>query len=150
MKKFMFSMEKLLTYKNQSLENQLAILGDLNNQLSQTTQQIKVLLSEKDKYCEEFDRRVKQRAVPALFQIYQNYLNEIKEQVRIKEETRLGISKKIEQQIEVIKTLKQEAKSLETLKEAKLKEHKTEAGKLSELQLEEFILSARSISREFQ
>lgn len=145
MKKFMFSLEKLLTYKNQSLENQLAVLGDLNNQLRQTTHQIKVLLREKDKCSEEFDRKAKQKAAPAVFQIYQNYLDELTEQVRAKEEKRLGILKKIEQQIEIIKTLKQEAKSLETLKEAKLKEHQAEAGKRLELQLEEFVLASKRI-----
>ena len=150
MKKFMFSMEKLLTYKNQHMANQLAILGELNHQLHQTNQQIKALIQEMGNYGREFDCKVKQKAAPALFQIYQNYLNALKEQIRLQEEKKLDISKKIEQQVKVIKQLKQETKSLETLKDAKFREYQAVTAKRSELQLEEFVMASRSIRHEFQ
>ena len=143
MKKFEFQLEKLLSYKGQMLDSELMTLGVLNNQLADAQHKLYALQEEQEQYRVEFEIKILEKTTPATCQMYISYKEHLKEQILNTEKTIEAITAQLDRQIELIKKLKLETKSLETLKTSRYDEYKKEDQKAEELQLEEFVSTAK-------
>jgi len=147
MKKFEFQLEKLLSYKGQMLDSELMTLAVLNNQLSDAQHKLFALQESQEQCRAEFENKMLEKTTPATCRMYIFYTEHLKEQILNMERTIESISAQIDKQIELIKKLKLETKSLETLKTSRYDEYKKEDLKAAELQLEEFVSTAKILKR---
>ncbi len=147
MKKFEFQLEKLLSYKGQMLDSEMMTLAVLNNQLSESQLQLLTLQAEQEQCRIEFESKMLEKTTPATCRMYNFYKEHIKEQILNTQRTIESITVQIDKQIDLIKKLKLETKSLETLKTSRYDEYKKEDQKAAELQLEEFVSTAKIIRK---
>lgn len=147
MKKFEFELEKLLSYKGQMLDSELMTLAVLNNQMSDAQHKMFSLQAEQEQCRAEFEIKMKEKTSPAVCRMYIYYSEHIKDQINNTQRIIDSIAAQIDKQIELIKKLKVEAKSLETLKTSRYDAYKKEDLKAAELQLEEFVSTAKIIRK---
>lgn len=143
MKKFEFNLEKLLTYKDQTLDSELMTLAVLNSHLSEHQEKLYALQKEQEQCRSEFESEILNQTTPASCRLYAFYDEYIKEQIKQTENEIKKVSVQIEKQVALIKKLKIETKSLEILKAVKLDEYKKEGLKTAERQMDEFVSTAR-------
>lgn len=147
MKKFEFQLEKLLSYKGQLLDSELMTLAVLNNQMSDAQHKLFALQGSQEQYRVEFETKMLEKTTPATCRMYTFYKEHLKEQILNVERTIDSISAQIDKQIDLIKKLKLETKSLETLKTSRYDEYKKEDMKAAELQLDEFVSTAKILRK---
>lgn len=145
MKKFQFHLGKLLSYKDQNLENEMMILGGLNKQLEEEMEKKTVLEDQQEKCRINYEKEITESFTVTACQVYLHYTSFLKEQIKMVGKRIEEISKKIDVQIEIVKNLKLETRSLEIVKENRYEEYKKEILKESEKQMEEFITTAKII-----
>lgn len=143
MKKFQFHLGKLLSYKDQNLENEMMILGGLNKQLAEEQEKMSALADQKKKCTENYEKEMTVSITPTACQVYLHYMSFLKEQIKIVEQRIEAITTRIDLQIEVVKNLKLETRSLEIVKENRYDEYKKEVVKETEKQMEEFISTSK-------
>jgi len=146
MKKFKFSLETVLDYKNQ-------VLSSLQNEhgtiLAQLHRQEEVLQNLQNQYYEA-DDEFTQRKMEGMSIIdalsYEQYLRAMERQLyneaKILEEIKQAEEAKRNQVI----AAKQDTSSIEKLKEKKLEAYRKEVQKIEEANLEDFISTARIMS----
>ena len=139
MKKFQFQLGKLLSYKDQNLENEMMIMGGLTRQLSDEMDKMLDLEDQQGKCRFNYERDMVASITPTACQVYIHYMSFLKDQIKIVEKRIEEITEKIDIQIEVVKNLKLETRSLEIVKENKYDEYKKELIKDSEKEIEEFV-----------
>ncbi len=149
MKKFQFHMEKLLSYKGQFLDSEKMNLAVLNNLLKDAEERLESLKREMRNNKVEFEGKMKEQITPVACRVYASYESHIKEQIHICEREISEISEQIEKQVARVKDLKIETKSLETIKESRFIEYQKEDLKKSELFVDEFVSTARVMSKGF-
>lgn len=145
MKKFQFHLGKLLSYKDQNLENEMMILGGLTRQLSEEMDKQLDLEDQQEKCQKNYEQDMANSITPMACQVYIHYMSFLKEQIKIVEKRIDEITEKIDLQIEVVKNLKLETRSLEIVKENRYDEYKKEIVKENEKQMEEFITTSKII-----
>lgn len=143
MKKFQFHLGKLLSYKDQNLENEMMILGGLTRQLSDEMDKQLDLEDQQEKCQKNYERDMANSITPTACQVYRHYMSFLKEQIQIIEKRIDEITEKIDIQIEVVKNLKLETRSLEIVKENRYDEYKKELIKENEKEMEEFITTSK-------
>ncbi|MBC3797036.1 hypothetical protein [Acetobacterium tundrae] len=139
MKKFQFQLGKLLSYKDQNLENEMMIMGGLTRQLSDEMDKMLDLEDQQEKCRLNYERDMAASITPTACQVYIHYMSFLTDQIKIVEKRIEEITEKIDIQIEVVKNLKLETRSLEIVKENKYDEYKKELIKDSEKEIEEFV-----------
>jgi flagellar export protein FliJ len=143
-KKFEFKLDKLLRYKDQLLESELAVLAGLNAEMKRADDRLKALTAKRLANRAELEEKQSSGAIlPAACQIYFRYDNYLRAEITDAKRLIALIAAKIEKQIEVIKELRLETKSLELMKEAKLTSYRKEELKAAEQQMDEFVNTAR-------
>lgn len=143
MKKFQFHLGKLLSYKDQNLENEMMILGGLNKQLAEEQEKMSALVEQKKKCTENYEKEMTVSITPTACQVYLHYMSFLKDQIKIVDKRIEVITTRIDLQIEVVKNLKLETRSLEIVKENRYDEYKKEVVKETEKQMEEFISTSK-------
>jgi|LGVF01.2.fsa_nt_gb flagellar biosynthesis chaperone FliJ len=143
MKKFKFDLEKLLTYKDQRLENEKMILGKLNKELENEEKKRVELEKKRCIYIENYEKKLQECVSPEFCYRQTTYIQLLKDQIK---EIVLIINKMtelVDDQIDVVKNLKMETKSLEIIKDNRYSEYKKEILKDSEIQIEEYLSSIK-------
>ncbi|MBK5244628.1 MAG: flagellar FliJ family protein [Eubacteriaceae bacterium] len=149
MKKFQFHLGKLLSYKDQNLENEMMILAAFNKQLEEEQKRLLELKSDQENCNRNFEKEMSVSIIPEACQVYLRYLSFLKEQIKLILKKIKAIAEKIDVQIEIVKNLKLETRSLEIIKETRYNEYKIEMVKESEKELEEFMVTAKIINESF-
>ncbi|MGV8906697.1 MAG: flagellar FliJ family protein [Acetobacterium sp.] len=149
MKKFQFHLGKLLSYKEQNLENEMMVLATFNKQLQEEQQRLLELENDQENCNRNFEKEMSVSITPESCQVYLRYFAFLKEQIKMIIKKMKEIAEKIDGQIEVVKNLKLETRSLEIIKETRYNEYKIELTKESEKQMEEFIVTAKIINENF-
>jgi flagellar export protein FliJ len=147
MKKFQFNLEKLLSYKGQILDSEMMTLAVLNNQLHSAEKKLAALREDQIKCKTEFEKKMLTQTTPADCQLFNNYADYLKGQIKLGEKEIEVITKQIDQQIEIIKKIKLETKSLDTIKTSRLDEYIKKDIKTSELQIDEFVATAKIMKK---
>ncbi|KNZ41760.1 flagellar FliJ family protein [Acetobacterium bakii] len=145
MKKFKFHLGKLLSYKDQNLENEMMILAALNKHLQEEQKILLALKNEQDQCVANFERDMAAGITPNACQVHLRYLDFLKEQIKAMIKKISELTVKIDMQIDVVKNLKLETRSLEIIKETRYDEYKKEVLKESEKEIDEFMTTAKII-----
>lgn len=139
MKKFIFQLEKLQSYKGQMLDSEMMALAVLNSQMEEVKKRLSALRMEREQCRTEFEEKMMENTTPVTCRMYGQYMEHLKEKILNEEKNLDQIKEQIDKQVELIKKLRLETKSLETLKTARYDEYKKENLKAEEWQLEEFV-----------
>ncbi|WP_312700046.1 flagellar export protein FliJ [Sedimentibacter sp.] len=148
MKKFSFSLQKILEIKEQVLDNLKIEMGNLNRDLDTAEQQIKKLKSEFKQLNEELNGKCAVSVSVGEMTYYKMYMNNVLKQTEKKEEEKNIILKKIEAKRHEIVNANMEISSLEKLKEKELEKYNKEVMKREEIFIEEFV-SNKSILNKY-
>jgi len=143
MKKFNFSLQKVLEIKEQLLENSKIELGNLNNELSKLENLISDIKLDYKEFTEEFDRKiVKSVSVPEMAFFKISSMGMIR-QIENKEKERDVILYRIDEKKKEIIEKNTEISGLEKLKEKELTEYNKVIAKREEIFIEEFVSNKR-------
>jgi len=148
MKKFSFSLQKILEIKGQVLDNLKIEMGNLNRELSTVEQQIKNLKTEFKQLNDEFVEKCAVSVSVGEMTYYKMYMDNVLKQTDKKEEEKNIILKKIEAKRHEIINANMEISSLEKLKENELEKYKKAFMKSEEIFIDEFV-SNKSILNKY-
>lgn len=143
MKKFEFKLEKLLSYKSQTLNGEHMKLAIIRKALEEQESQLENLISQKKKCELDFEKKLKGTIMPGAFLLHNSYMKDLEERIKEKQTEILVTTENLNKQIEKVKSVKLETKSLEILKDSRFDEYKKEDIKKSELVIEEFVSTSR-------
>lgn len=141
MKKFNFSLGKMLDYKDQLLEREKGALSQLNAHKNELQSKIEAL--ENDFSECEFRRQEDSIKGTSIFKLqsYNYMMNSIRQEVENITEQLEYLEIAIEKQMKVVVTASQEVSGLDKLKEKQLQEYNDMLAKADELMISEFISS---------
>lgn len=147
MKKFNFHLDKLLSYKEQNLDNEMMILGEFNKELDQCEKNLVFLQNKLIHKTKEYENALLGSISPLACQVHLRYLDAVKEEIKVAEKELEKIRVKVEKQIEVVKNIKLETRSLEIMKEKRYDEYIQEVNKETEKELEDFVTTAGEMKK---
>ena len=145
MKKFKFSLEKILQLKNQFLKSLKNDLGILQIQLREKENEINELKIKYKTTEEIYKIKSSSSILPYEIKQYKDFLNSILNRIKKEEETKNLIIKKIEAKKQEIIDMNIEISSIEKLKEKKLVRYNYEVQKMEEILIEEFVSSIDNV-----
>jgi flagellar FliJ protein len=146
MKKFKFSLEKILQLKEQILKNLKNDLSFLQLALKEKEAEIQDLWSKYYKTDNEYKERSSKSIMPYEIAQYKDYMSYILNMIKKKEEEKLVIIKKVEAKKQEIINMNIEISTLEKLKEKKLIKYNYNVQKMEEILIEEFVSNLTSVS----
>lgn len=147
MKKFKFHLGKLLDYKDQNLDNEMMVLGELNKELDLCEKHLIHLQNRLFQKKQDYEEALLASIAPSACQMHLYYIEAIKEEIKAAEKELSVIKEKVENQIEVVKNLKLETRSLELIKEKKFEEYQQEVNRENEKVMEEFITTSNEMKK---
>ncbi|QSX07199.1 hypothetical protein JYG23_07600 [Sedimentibacter sp. zth1] len=146
MKKFEFSLEKILQFKNQNLKNLKNDLSNLQFLLSKKDEEIENL---KIKYIKSDNLYIEKTRTLILsyeIQYYKDYMNSLLNLIKKKSEEKQILLKKIElKKLEIIE-MNREISTIDKLKEKKVDEYNKALQKSEEIFIEEFVTASSLMS----
>lgn len=144
MKKFKFSLDSVLSYKQQVLD---ALKGEHAAILAQVREQENVLEAAWQSY-RDCDEEYRQRKVEGMTitdaMVYQNGLRVLERDIQRETEKLEALRKKEEKKRQEVVDAKIDTSSIEKLKEHKLKDYRKAEQKAEEVLIDEFVSSARA------
>ncbi|MGD9568630.1 MAG: flagellar export protein FliJ [Sedimentibacter sp.] len=147
MKKFNFSLQKVLEIKEQVLESLKIELGILNNDLFNIDESIKNFKKQFSDINNEFVLKSSISVSVGEMTYYKMLMNSILKQIESKEEEEHVVFKKIESKRQEIVNMNMEISSIEKLKEKELEKYNKAVLKSEEIFIEEFV-SNKSLTKE--
>lgn len=145
MKKFAFSLERVLNFKNQTLDvlkSELATLQQEMNDLEQFISHLQEVFTQTNK---TLVAQMEQGVSASEINVYKVYLNDINLHIKKKLEEKEQLSFKIARKQTEIISANVEIASLDKLKQKQYEEYQKAAQKASETELEEFINNLTAI-----
>ena len=148
MKKFVFSLQKVLELKEQLLENMKKELTNLNRECEKIEMFIKSLIIKFTEIEKEYVQKSYKSISAGEMSYYKMLCESILIQIENKENEKETILKRIADKRQEIINMNTEISSLGKLKEKELEKHKKECLKIEELFIEEFV-SNKAMSNEY-
>lgn len=139
MKKFVFSLEKVLKLKQQLLDVKINEMTVLQLALKKIDDEIEQLNLEFGNHNRELNSSMKNGISPKKAMIYKMYFNNITEQINICNIRKYEVIKQIQLKQNELVSLKSEISGYEKLKEKQREEYDKILQKQFELEIEEFI-----------
>lgn len=147
MKKFKFTLGRMLDYKDQLLDEEKNKLALLRQKKQEIDDHIESLLRELDKLSETMLQE-QERGITA-FQLlsYESQRTNIRRQIeQLKKEQALA-KLEVKRQVQVVVQATQEVSKLDKLQDKQLEEYKKMVMKAEELEIEEFVSSRRIVTQ---
>lgn len=148
MKKFNFSLQKVLEIKEQLLDNFKIELGGLNNDLKNINDAVDNLKCQFRDINHEFVNKSRISISVGEMTYYKLLMESIFKQIEVKEEEKYDIIKKIEAKRQEIVNMNKEITSLEKLRDKELEKHNKDVEKSEEIFIEEFV-SNKSMTKNY-
>ena len=145
MKRFAFSLERLLSYKRQVFDAERAILGDMHAALARFTAELREIKAETRRRADELAELSARGTSVVEMQRHKNYLRRLDEAAWEKNRQITLQRQAIEVQTEKVREAKIEISTIENLRERKLEEYRYAENKEQELFIEEFVSFQRSV-----
>lgn len=139
MKKFKFSLEKLLLYKEQQLRLEKENLGLLRHEKVTFESELNIVFSDIIRRKEEYIEKSRSGMVARDAQIYQIFQEHLNAQTEKLKNLICFSQDKIEAQLEVIAEMSKEISTLEKLRDKQIAAHQYELMKADEIFIEEFV-----------
>lgn len=147
MKKFKFTLGRMLDYKDQLLDEEKNKLALLRKKKQEIDDHIESLLRELDKISVTM-RQEQERGITA-FQLlsYESQRTNIRRQIeQLKKEQTLA-KLEVKRQVQVVVQATQEVSKLDKLQDKQLEEYRKMVMKAEELEIEEFVSSRRIVTQ---
>jgi len=138
-KKFRFSLQKLMDFREQELERQKNTLSMLQADLRRIQEARELLLDKVDEQSEQLDRVCRMGAVASEIAMRKRYIVTLQQEIHLKEQQAVLKQQEIENQLGVVVEATKDVKTLEKLEEKQLEEYNHQAGKENEQFIEEFV-----------
>ncbi len=139
MKKFRFTLDKLLDYKGQLLEKEKNDLAALNLRRAETQEEIELLESELHRAQDSFNEKAARGIAATDMMVFANYQKGLRIKIEDARKELCEIEKEVERQTGVVVEASKEVSSLEKLEEKQLEEYKFRAAKAEESFIEEYV-----------
>lgn len=144
MKKFSFSLEKLLSYKEQVFDIERGVLATMNALLHQLREELTALQQEKKRSGDELNARYAQGVTALDIARHKTYLDALGEAMEEKK-IRIELQRQaIDRQTDKVREAKIEISTMEKLREKKLEEYNYSQQKAQELFIDEFVSNQRA------
>jgi len=146
MKKFIFSLQKLLDYKIQVLDAERATLADMNAVLRGFEDELEAFQAERARRSREYQERIATGVTPVDMEMYRNYLRTLDDAI-FQKEVQIDMQRKvIDKQMDKVRETNMDISIIEKLKENKLEEYNHLDRKEQELFIEEFVTNKKVMS----
>lgn len=142
MKKFQFTLNKLLDYKDQLLEREKNELAAINAQLALAYDEEKSLQNTLKSATDEFNEKAAAGMSALEMTIFTMYHKSLRTQIEDAQKNIERILEEKERQTEVVTEASKDVKSLEKLEEKQYEEYSFRAAKAEEAFIEEYVVSA--------
>lgn len=139
MKRFQFTLQKLMDFREQELDRQKNTLSMLQADLRRIQEAREVLLDKVDEQSEQLDRVCRMGAVASEIAMRKRYIVTLQQEIHLKEQQAVLKQQEIEKQLGVVVEATKDVKTLEKLEEKQLEEYNHQAGKENEQFIEEFV-----------
>ncbi len=139
MKRFEFSLNKLLNYKDQVLKKEKNDLANLRKQQQQAIDEKHEMIGKLKHSNEDFVIKSNFGMTPQHIALAKSYMNSLSEQIRSLERIIVILEGQIEKQLGVVIEATKEVSSLEKLQEKQLEEYKKEFQKAEETFIGEYV-----------
>lgn len=142
MKKFKFTLDKLLDYKGQILDREKNDLAALNVAKAEALELKAGLEDELRRNQDEFNRKAAEGISPVDMMVFTNYHGVLRMRIEDTEREIEELEEKIAQQLNVVTEASKEVKSLEKLEEKQLDDYRFKLQKSEESFIEEYVNGA--------
>lgn len=139
MKRFEFSLEKMLDYKDQVLRDEKNRLAELRQKLDYLIQTLNSLREEFAKCNNELNEKTREGVAPQEVLLRKSYLNALNERIKMQTQQVKFAQARVNDQMTVVVKVSQDISTLEKLKERQYEEYLLEESKELQLLIEEFV-----------
>ena len=147
MKKFFFSLDTVLRYKEQILDNLKGEHARILQKIRMCEQEIEALERERMDCAREFGRKRERGMAINDIRTYENYLESLRLKIIQKKNQLERLLEEEEKKREQVVEAKKETSSIDKLKERKRFEYEKEVQKQEELSIEEFVTTRDAMAR---
>lgn len=144
MKKFAFSLQRLLDYTTQMLDIERATLADMNAVLRGFIEELEALRAEYAMRGREYAEKAAEGTTPLEMRMRRDYLTSLDDRIHSKQVQIEMQRKVVEKQTDKVRDTKMEISTMEKLRENKLDEYNALDQKEQELFIEEFVSNAKA------
>ena len=146
MKKFRFSLETVLDYKQQALDSLRAEHGAILAQVRAQEQAVQALEEEHRRADDEFTQR-KLEGINVLDALnFEQYLRAVERRLQTEHQKLEALERQEEKKRSQVVEARKETATIEKLKEHKLEDYRKAVQKAEELQIEEFVSTTRAMA----
>lgn len=139
LKKFHFTLQKLLDFRNQELDRQKNTLAALQGEKKHIEEARELLVQKVMEQSEQLQRVYKFGAVASEIAVRKRYIVTLQQEIHLKEQQAVQKQKEIEEQLNVVVEATKDVRTLEKLEEKQLEEYNFKANKENEQFIEEFV-----------
>lgn len=139
MKRFYFSLQKLMDFRQQELDKQKNVLGALQAELRKIDEDTESLRGKLERQSAELVRVCAEGAQAYDIAFRKRYIVTLQQDIHMKEYQALQKRAEIDKQLNVVVEATKDVKTLEKLKEKQREEYNLKAGKENERFIEEFV-----------
>ena len=139
MKKFVFTLERLKQYREQTLETEKGTLAELRGQLAHLQKEVEEILEELARLNRELSEKYVRGTTPNDISVHKRYISSKQQELHMKRHQILMKEREIEKQLEAVIDATKEVSKLEKLEEHQIEEYKAAEQKENELFIEEFV-----------
>jgi flagellar FliJ protein len=143
MKKFSFSLQKLLNYKEQVLDIERTTLADMNAVLAGFVAELELLGAQRAHRVDEFREKSKTGMAAIEMDVHKNFLTSLDYSVKQKKQQIRLQRAAVDKQQSKVREVKIEISTMEKLRERKLEEYNFKNQKAEEIFIEEFVSYGR-------
>lgn len=139
MKKFSFSLQKLLDFREQELDRQKNALAILQGELKRIEESRELLIEKTKQESEQLERVCRLGSSAIDIAVRKRYIVTLQQEIHLREQQALLKQQEIEKQLNVVVEATKDVRTLEKLEEKQLEEYNHQAGKENEQFIEEFV-----------
>ena len=139
MKRFQFTLSKLLSFKEQVLKREKNDLANLRLQQQQAIDEKNRLILRVQELSAAYTLRVSEGMTPQRIVLEKAYINQLLEQIRMLEKSIVFLGERIEKQLGVVVEATKEVSSLEKLQEKQLEAYTKAVQKEEEIFISEYV-----------
>ncbi|MBR5088086.1 MAG: flagellar export protein FliJ [Ruminiclostridium sp.] len=142
MKKFVFTLQKLKEYREQTLDTEKGTLAELRAELRELEAELEHILEEIVKLNRDLSELYERGTTANDIAVHKRYINNKQQELHMKRHQILMQNRKIEAQLETVIDATKEVSKLERLEEHQIEEYKAAEQKETEQFIEEFVSNA--------
>lgn len=139
MKRFEFSLQKLLDFRRQELDRQKNALAMLQADLKRIEEARELLIEKVSEQSEQLERIFRLGAAANDIAVRKRYIVTLQQEIHVKEQMEIQKKQEIEKQLGVVVEATKDVRTLEKLEEKQLDEYKAASQKENEQFIEEFV-----------